>query len=138
MIFEGNGIVYPTYDASDNSLLVTCYNTDTWERIPLAPTGVQPTDNSGTHLRLQSYPNPSRRGATIRFELADYSRTRLDVYDVSGDLVRTLVDELRGPGVYSVMWDRRDGSGSDVTSGTYFLRLEVNDTEQTKAVVLTN
>lgn len=138
MIFSGNGIVYPTYDASDNSLLVTLYNANSWARIPLEPTGTPIGEESEVSFHFRNCPNPAKRGTTIRFELPDNARTRLEIYGISGRLVRTLTDEVHGPGPHSIAWDGRDDSGTAVASGTYYLRLRINDTQYTQAALLTN
>ncbi len=51
-------------------------------------------------------------------------RTTLKIYNILGQLVRTLVDEEKLPGRYEVVWDGKDDRGKEVTSGVYFYRLE--------------
>ncbi len=135
MIFEGGGIVYPTYDVRDNTLLVTCYDSSNWVRIPLETEDVAPAGRIKACLLGESRPNPFFRQTDIRFELAVSARTRLDVYGVQGELVRNLVDEARSPGAYSVAWDGSDGSGRPVACGTYHLRLVANGVEQSRKVL---
>jgi flagellar hook assembly protein FlgD len=60
----------------------------------------------------------------------------LTVYDVSGRLVTTLVDETRGPGVHEVSWDGRDAARRQVSSGVYFYRIDAGSFVETKRMVL--
>ena len=73
----------------------------------------------------QNYPNPFNPQTTIRYDLPVAGAVRLSVYNVLGQMVRTLVDGQRPAGTYSVVWDGKDGSGRDVASGVYLVRLEV-------------
>jgi hypothetical protein len=136
MIYPGTAIVYPTYDASDNSLLVTCYDTNDWARIPLGPSSVRAPEDLKSGLLFQTYPNPFGPKTTIRFELGAPARTQLDVHDVSGSVVRTLMDEAKSPGNYSLAWDGRDDSGRQVACGTYYCRLKVNGRARTRKAIV--
>jgi flagellar hook assembly protein FlgD len=61
----------------------------------------------------------------------------LKVYNVAGQLVRTLLNDQRAPGsVHSVAWDGRNDAGQSVSSGVYFYKLVTNDLTQTKKMVL--
>jgi hypothetical protein len=72
-----------------------------------------------------SGPNPFAMVTTLQLRIAasgEANQTRLEVFDVSGRSVTTLVDEPLAPGVYHVVWDRRDRSGHVAPSGVYFAR----------------
>jgi len=66
---------------------------------------------------LPNYPNPFNPTTTVPYRLSARSRVRLEVYDVYGQLVATLVDGEREPGYYQATWT------ANVSSGTYFCRL---------------
>ncbi len=136
IIYEEDGLVYPTYDASDNSLLITDYNDNTWVRISLDPYGIIPTESPKSFFLHPNYPNPFIPGTTIQFDLDTYARARLDVYNVLGNPVKTLVDEPKGPGNYSVKWDGKNDLGKQVAGGTYYFRLKVGGLEQTQKAIL--
>ena len=72
----------------------------------------------------QNFPNPFNPRTTIRFSTARSGPVKLQVYDVRGRLVRTLVDESRPAGPYSEVWDGRDSRGAGSAAGIYFYRLE--------------
>lgn len=71
----------------------------------------------------QNTPNPFNPATTIRFSLAAESAVRLDVFDVTGRLVRTLADGRLAAGAHAVAWDGRDRRGGRVASGIYLYRL---------------
>ena len=73
---------------------------------------------------FQSSPNPFHPMATLRFSLANDGPAKLNVFDVSGRKVRTLVDGDQLAGSHAVVWDGRDDRGTPVASGTYWARLE--------------
>lgn len=68
------------------------------------------------------YPNPSRSGSCVRYGIAEVCNMSLKIYDISGRLVRTLVDETKSPGYYACEWDGRDERGVSVASGMYIYR----------------
>jgi hypothetical protein len=84
----------------------------------------------------QNYPNPFNPQTTIAFSIAQRTNVRLAVYDVNGALVRTLANEKRAAGPYTVTWDGRDEHGTTVASGVYFYKLDAGSFTQTKKMVL--
>lgn len=70
-----------------------------------------------------NYPNPFNPSTSIRFDVAARSHVTLRVYDVSGALVRTLVDGPAEAGSHVVEWNGRNDQGSPASSGVYFYRL---------------
>ena len=93
---------------------------------------------TGSELR-QNYPNPFNAGTTIPVQIAgEASRMiRLEIFDVLGRSVRTLMSENAPAGNYSLFWDGRDDRGSIVSSGVYFARLRVDgQTQQVRSMVL--
>ncbi len=76
----------------------------------------------------QNSPNPFNPRTTIRYSLADRSSVVIEIFDVSGALVRRLVEGDRGPGAHQVEWDGTDDSARPVASGNYYYRL-VGSTE---------
>jgi hypothetical protein len=84
----------------------------------------------------QNYPNPFNPETVIEFGLPKASRTRLEIYDVQGRLVRRLVNGDLAAGIHTVRWDGTDGSGRRVASGVYFYRLEAGSFLQKKQMTL--
>ncbi len=75
-------------------------------------------------------------GAEISFQVPATMRAQLALHDVGGRLVRTLLDDVVGPGAHNVAWDGRGRSGETLSSGVYYLRLEAPGFEATRTVVL--
>ncbi len=86
----------------------------------------------------QNVPNPFNPSTTIGYAVPEGRQVwvRLEVYDLRGSVVRTLVDEVREPGSYTVFWDGRDEAGHQVPSGVYFYRMHSGDFVQTRKMVL--
>lgn len=85
---------------------------------------------------LGNVPNPLRAGTTIRFSVLVSESVTLEVFDVDGRLVRTLLDERVSPGLTAVSWDGRDASGRDVGTGAYFYRLKSATFSETRRMLV--
>ncbi|MGB3092774.1 MAG: FlgD immunoglobulin-like domain containing protein [Candidatus Zixiibacteriota bacterium] len=112
------------------------------EKAALIPVGDEPTSRPVAFELGQNYPNPFNPSTTIKFTLPSPGDggitlpTNLRIYNVLGEVVRTLVDEPMVPGVHHEVWDGKDDQGSRVASGIYFYRLRSSDFVQTKKMVL--
>jgi hypothetical protein len=84
----------------------------------------------------QNVPNPFNPTTAISYSLADRARVTIQIYDVGGRLVRTLVDEENPAGSYKVTWDGANNAGQMVSSGIYFYRLEAGAFVRTRKMVL--
>lgn len=81
-------------------------------------------------------PNPLSDRTTIEFELAGPRVTRLEIYDVAGQRVRTLVDAPLSPGRQRVDWDGRDAAGARVANGIYFTHLAAGEYRASSRIVV--
>lgn len=88
----------------------------------------------GIFMRIA--PNPFSFTSTIQYSLNRASHVRLEVYNLMGEQIRTLVDEEKTVGTHVVDWNRRDDSGKEVSSGVYLLRIEAGDFTRTHKIVL--
>ncbi|MEO0093166.1 MAG: FlgD immunoglobulin-like domain containing protein, partial [candidate division WOR-3 bacterium] len=84
----------------------------------------------------QSFPNPFKFRANIRFQLPVQSEALLTIYDITGRAVRRLLDEVKEPGEHTVVWDGKDDRGKTLAQGIYFYRLKANRFSETKRLVL--
>jgi len=107
---------------------------DLWELAFAVPTSATITP-SRFYLH-PSYPNPTNPSMSIRFDLAQGSRLRLDVFDVSGHRVRSLLEAWREAGSHTVHWNGADDAGHPVGSGVYTYRLEAGTYGQSRKLVL--
>jgi hypothetical protein len=85
---------------------------------------------------LQNFPNPFNPVTTITFDLTAAEHVRLDVFDVSGRLLATPVDGMKGAGRHRVEWNGRDAGGSLVPSGICFYRMRTAGFEATRKMIL--
>jgi hypothetical protein len=85
---------------------------------------------------LPAAPNPFTARTTIGYNLPQDARTRVDIFDVRGRLVRTLVDRPESRGPHAIDWDGRDGAGNRVASGVYFFALNAGGIALHRRVVL--
>lgn len=69
------------------------------------------------------YPNPFNPSTTISYHLAAEGVAKLDIYNIKGQMVDTLVNEPKARGKHQVVWDGKDFEGREVASGIYFVRL---------------
>lgn len=83
---------------------------------------------------LQNYPNPFNAGTVISFSLKDQSDWKLNVYNITGQTVRTFSGN--GQGQVQVNWDGTDDAGTSIASGVYFYRLETKAFTATKKMTL--
>ena len=90
-------------------------------------TGVLPTSFSLN----QNYPNPFNAQTEILFSLKQAGHVALDIYDITGAKVTTLVDDNMAAGNHSIIWD-----ASDMASGVYFYKVNANGETQSKQAVL--
>jgi len=84
----------------------------------------------------QNFPNPFNPVTTIRYSVSSKGPVSLKIYNAAGQLVRTLVNEVKNPGVYKIDWDGHNNRGSRVASGMYFYMMEAKDYRSTKKMVL--
>jgi hypothetical protein len=86
----------------------------------------------------QNYPNPFNPETQIKYSVSGDGLTHvsLRIYNVVGQLVKTLVDEEQMPGEYTHTWNGKDEKNQDVASGMYFYKLRVSDFSETKKMVL--
>ena len=69
------------------------------------------------------FPNPANPHATIQFALVQEAKVQLDIYNVLGQRVRTLVNEMKPAGQWQVVWDGSNDAGASVSSGMYIIQL---------------
>ncbi|MDE2736451.1 MAG: DUF5050 domain-containing protein [Gemmatimonadota bacterium] len=90
-----------------------------------------------TTSRLEpNYPNPFNSTTQISYHLAIPGPVRLDVYNILGQQVHTLVDQVQAAGFYQVPWNARDRRGAAAATGVYLMRLHYPGGVQTRRLLL--
>jgi len=108
-----------------------------WFANPAEITGISTLEKIPTDYYLyQNYPNPFNPETTIKFDLPVTSFVTLDIYNISGRKVKSLVSGVKSSGNYKVIWDGCDDSGQSVSSGVYFYKLIVTGFSETRKMLL--
>ena len=95
------------------------------------------TTNVVKEYRLaQNYPNPFNPTTTITYQLPEETRVKIEVYNMLGAKIATLLDKKQKAGVHHVMWDGKDNAGNTAGSGIYFYKISTPEFEQTKKMLL--
>jgi hypothetical protein len=121
-VFVGGGF---TLAGGIASTFIARWNSGTSRVEQLSPTAPK------TFLLEQNYPNPFNPSTTIRYQLPVASEVKLEVYDVLGKKIATLVNERQSAGAYQVVWN-----ASGLSSGTYFYRLQAGTFVETKKMIM--
>jgi hypothetical protein len=88
------------------------------------PAPVQIQTRPEAFALANNYPNPFNPATTIKYALPEASQVRLEVFNVVGQVVSTLVDNHQNAGRYMVQWDATNDQGHSLSSGLYFYRLQ--------------
>jgi hypothetical protein len=84
----------------------------------------------------QNYPNPFNLTTVIEYALPKSSHVRITIYNVLGQMVRSLVNQKQPAGFKTIQWDGRTDSEAEVSSGVYFYRIMADDFVKCKKMVL--
>lgn len=95
------------------------------------------THSSPTKL-YQNYPNPVREKTMIRFTVSNNTNISLNIYDISGRLVKTLVNGIPGASSSFVVWNGKNGEGKEVPGGVYLYTLRAGAYTETRKLLLIN
>jgi N-acetylmuramoyl-L-alanine amidase len=128
-----------TYNDSGGAIEGTIYVDDL--RLARAVTEVEDVvvvvhSRPTTFQLFQNYPNPFNPETSIRYQLIESGPVTVQIFNVTGQRVITLVDEHQPAGLYEVRWDGRDDHGSVVASGVYFCHLQVGARAQSRKMNL--
>jgi hypothetical protein len=85
---------------------------------------------------LQNFPNPFNPETTIKYNLAEGADVHLRIYNIVGQVVRTLVAERQSAGRYQVRWEGTDDRGMAVSSGIYFYQISTGKFQDVKRLML--
>ena len=83
-----------------------------------------------------NYPNPFNGETIIRYALSSETRVKASVYNVRGQRISQLLDEVQSAGYKSLNWDATDIAGNELSSGIYFLHLNIGEQKFVRKMVL--
>jgi hypothetical protein len=89
----------------------------------------------GYHLS-QNYPNPFNPITYIQYSIPHYDFITIDIINISGQIINTIVQSSHQPGNYEIMWDGTNQNGISVPSGIYFYKLDADEFISVKKLVL--
>ena len=84
----------------------------------------------------QNYPNPFNPDTVIEYSLENESYVKLNIYNITGQMIRSLCAGHEKQGIHRITWDGRDDSGNPASSGVYLYRLEAGNFTQTRKMLL--
>ncbi len=117
-------------------------DTQPWESWQYPCANVDVDEDQESHLTgpanflFASRPNPFHHSAAIRFSLARAGQVEIGIHDVTGRLVRTLINGMREAGDNTVTWDGADGDGNRVAGGVYWVTMSTEDFNSGKKMVV--
>ncbi len=122
------------YPLGDNKMV--CVNRTGVEYIEYSHVGIEDDMPHATALSLSNYPNPFNPETTIRFDIPSHAQTTLSIYNIKGQLVRTLLEQPMDAGEHNAVWNGTDNLDKPVSSGVYLYRLESGDHVVTRRMLL--
>jgi len=85
----------------------------------------------------QNYPNPFNPSTTVKYDLPKESQVTLTIYNITGQKIATLVNDVQSAGYHEVIWNGANIHGQKVSSGVYFLRMQAGQFIRTISMTFT-
>lgn len=121
-----DGFIVAEAESQDNDTNPNFTTAASFQWVASLTTGVserkEDEQNPGHFVLFENYPNPFNPSTTISFSLNEPSDIILNIFNIKGQLVRTLASGKFSAGTHSVVWDGRDDNSAQVTSGLYISR----------------
>jgi len=118
---RGNSVLY--VDNLSFDILITSVTDKPADGIP------------GTFYLGQNFPNPFNPSTSISFDIPWAVNVKMDIFDITGYTIRTLLDEPKVAGSFEVVWNGTDDTGNTVASGLYIYRIQAGDFVQSKKLL---
>lgn len=130
------------WEPVEGAFLVNIRKTDTepvylmYDAYPVTASGVTDRVSYPVTFRLeQNYPNPFNNQTEIRFWLSEVSDVWLNIYNIRGQCIKTLIKERQGAGPRRLVWDGTNDAGREVATGMYIYRLNTPDGGQARKML---
>ncbi|MFQ5641004.1 MAG: T9SS type A sorting domain-containing protein [bacterium] len=104
--------------------------------LPVVTTIDSYESNPAEYVLSSNYPNPFNPETTIEYQIPRATHVKLAIYNLLGDKVMALVDELKSAGSHSVTWNGENDMGVPVSSGIYFYKLRSNKITKVRKLTL--
>jgi hypothetical protein len=116
------------------------YSGDSSLTVGIDREGEKPPQIPTTFSLSQNYPNPFNPSTTIEYsvpnDMGDFLKVVLQIFDIRGRLIKTLISDIKRPGRHIVQWDSSDDMNENVPSGAYFYRLRIEEETTMKKMLL--
>lgn len=86
----------------------------------------------------QNFPNPFNQSTIIQYEISEQVKVKVNIYNLLGQNIKTLVDEIQPAGYYSMKWKGTDNSGVTVCSGVYVYRIQAGNYILSRKMLMLN
>jgi mRNA-degrading endonuclease RelE of RelBE toxin-antitoxin system len=93
-------------------------------------------DSSSENLSIRTYPNPFNPETNIEYNLKSSAQVSITIYNVQGKQIRSLANNYRQTGTYTIRWDGLNESGTQVPSGVYFIRISAGNETLNHRIVM--
>jgi 1,4-alpha-glucan branching enzyme len=139
--FSGDSLTVPPTGLSVN-LYPGQFHIYTDKKLPTPEQGIltgiedQPSVTPLSYQLWQNYPNPFNPETRITFEISRAGKVRITIFNVLGQRVATLLNEQYSAGRHELLWDGRNDSGEQLSSGIYFLQMKAGEFIQNRRMVL--
>lgn len=132
-----NNIYYDNLSIYSNDALNPVYQEPV--KLTVDVEGIYEDPDKNLSHKIMSYtisPNPARSNMTIQFNLLEKSMVSLKIYNVSGQLINTLLQEAMDKGEYKLTWNVKDKTGKKICSGVYFLQIDISGKKLSRKVLI--
>lgn len=93
------------------------------------------TISPATTQLIGNYPNPFNPSTTITYSLEKEGQVSVEIFNIRGQKIKTLINEKKGAGRHSIIWDGTDGKGANVSSGIYFYLMKTDSYENARRML---
>ncbi|MBC8415330.1 MAG: right-handed parallel beta-helix repeat-containing protein [Candidatus Cloacimonetes bacterium] len=131
---DTTGLNLPEYDLAGNPRIFG--DTIDMGAYEWQGTGITNDQLLMTNLHLSTYPNPFNPETKIVFNLPEKGNVKLEIFNMKGQKVKTLIDEVLPAGGYSVFWNGTDSNSNRVSSGIYLYRLQTGSEKLVRKMLL--
>ena len=135
--YADQGLEEGTYVYGVKAIYSDEYYSELVEGEPIDVVSTEDTDTPSFETKLSSnYPNPFNPSTTINFSVKAETHVSIEIYNLRGQKVKTLVDREYKAGQHTKVWNGKDDNSKDVTSGIYFYKMRSGRYTSTKKMIL--
>ena len=133
VLYDAGQDIYKMWYAGKGEKIITGYATSPAD---FSINVEESSENTPDNYQLgRNFPNPFNSRTGIEYEIPDIAMVELTIYNMLGQHVRTLINEIKSPGTYHVTWEGQDDTGRTVNSGLYLCRMRSGNHVQTRKLL---